>query len=165
MQTAALIAILASAASADIISTSGEIIGKSEFRQGAKGVVLDVTVRGLAPGKHGLHFHAIGSCDASGKFASAQAHMGHDRHPHGFLNPKGPHAGDLPSIIVGADGIGAGQFYTELVQISGKAAKGKMLLLDKDGSSLVIHENEDDQFTQPTGNSGARIACGIIKAQ
>jgi superoxide dismutase, Cu-Zn family len=155
----------AASASADILGLSGASIGRAIFTQGPHGVLIDLTVRGLAAGKHGLHFHAVGQCDAAAKFASAQHHMGLDAKPHGLLSPKGHHAGDLPNLVVGADGTGAGEFYSQDVQISGKTNKGKMLLLDSDGSSLILHEKADNGFDQPSGGAGGRVACGVIRAQ
>jgi superoxide dismutase, Cu-Zn family len=150
---------------ADILDLNGAVIGQASFKQGPQGVLIDVTTRGLTPGKHGLHFHAVGQCDAAGKFTSAQHHMGLDTKPHGLLNPKGHHAGDLQNLFVGADGVGVGEFYSSDVQISGKASKGKMLLLDNDGSTLIIHEKADNGFDQPSGGAGGRAACGVIRAQ
>jgi superoxide dismutase, Cu-Zn family len=148
---------------ADVIDLTGKSIGSVEFRQGPRGVLVDVTVSGLTPGPHGIHFHAAGQCDATAKFASAAHHMGHDRKPHGVLNPKDHHAGDLPNIIAHSDGSANAQFYTSDIRISGNTSKGQMLLLDADGSSLIIHEKADDGSTQPSGGAGGRIACGTIK--
>jgi Cu-Zn family superoxide dismutase len=155
----------AAAASADIVNQSGQTIGSAIFYQGPAGVLIDIAVRGLTPGKHGVHFHWVGVCEGSDKFASAQHHMGLKDGPHGFLQPKGPHAGDLPNIIIAADGTGAAQFYTDMVRIfaAGKKNRRSADLMDADGSSLIIHEKEDDDFTQPSGGAGGRIACGVIK--
>ncbi len=152
-------------AAADIVDAAGTRIGQALFRQGPRGVLMDLSVKGLPAGPHGIHFHAGGQCDAATKFASAMHHMGLEAKPHGYLNPKGHHAGDLPNIIVASDGSAQVQFYSEDVRISGKAGKGQMLLLDTDGSSLIIHEKADDGFTQPAGGAGGRMACGVIKAQ
>lgn len=148
---------------ADIVDLTGKSIGSAQFREGPHGVVVDVQVSGLAPGPHGVHFHAVGQCDAMAKFASAAHHMGIEAKPHGVLNPKDHHAGDLPNIIAHTDGNASAQFYTSDIRISGKASKGQMLLLDVDGSSLIIHEKADDGFTQPSGGAGGRVACGTIK--
>jgi superoxide dismutase, Cu-Zn family len=150
-------------AAADIIDLTGKSIGSAQFRQGPHGVLIDVQVSGITPGAHGAHFHATGQCDATTKFASAAHHMGLDAKPHGVLHPKDHHAGDLPNIIAHADGSAAAQFYTSDIRISGKASKGQMMLLDADGSSLIIHEKADDGFTQPSGGAGGRIACGTLK--
>jgi superoxide dismutase, Cu-Zn family len=148
---------------ADIIDLAGKSVGNARFRQGPHGVVIDLAVTGLAPGMHGVHLHATGQCDAGDKFASAAHHMGLNAKPHGFLHPKDHHAGDLPNLIVQADGTAAAQFYANDIRISGKVGKGEMLLLDADSSSLIIHDKADDHFTQPSGGAGGRIACGTIK--
>jgi superoxide dismutase, Cu-Zn family len=150
-------------ATADIVDLSGKSVGSAQLRQGARGVVIDLQVTGVAPGQHGVHFHAVGTCDAASKFASADHHMGLEAKPHGYLNTKDHHAGDLPNLTVHADGSGSAQFYSNDVRISGKTGKGQMMLLDADGSSLIIHEKADDGFTQPSGGAGGRISCGTIK--
>jgi superoxide dismutase, Cu-Zn family len=148
---------------ADILNTSNTLIGRAQFRQGPKGVLIDLSASMLSPGAHGVHLHAVGQCDATQKFASAAHHIGLNVKPHGFLNPKDHHAGDLPNLIVDANGNGSAQFYTHDIRISGKLRKGQMLLLDADGSSLIIHDKADDGFAQPSGGAGGRVACGSIK--
>jgi superoxide dismutase, Cu-Zn family len=148
---------------ADVIDLTGKSVGSVQFRQGPHSVVIDVQVSGLAPGVHGVHFHASGQCDATTKFTSAAHHLGLDTKPHGVLHPNEHHAGDLPNIVAHADGSAAAQFYTSDVRLSGKASKGQAMLLDIDGSSLIIHEKADDGFTQPSGGAGGRVACGTIK--
>jgi superoxide dismutase, Cu-Zn family len=148
---------------ADIIDLTGKPIGRAQFRQGPHGVLIDIEASDLVPGPHGVHFHATGQCDVGTKFATAAGHMGHDSKPHGLLNSKDHHAGDLPNIIAHDDGNASAQFYTSDVRISGKANKRQMMLLDADGSSLIIHEKADDGFSQPLGGAGSRVACGTIK--
>ena len=79
--------------------------------------------------------------------------------PHGFLHPEGPHAGNLPNLVVGSNGTANVELYTNLVTLS----EGNAALLDQDGTTLIIHENEDDHLTQPIGGAGGRVACGVIK--
>ncbi len=148
---------------ADIIDLAGKPVGRVRFVQGPHGVVIDLAVTGMTPGIHGVHLHATGQCDAAAKFGSAAHHMGLDAKPHGFLNPTDHHAGDLPNLIVQPDGSGSAQFYANDIRINGKVGKGQLLLLDTDGSSLIIHEKADDHFTQPSGGASGRVACGIIK--
>ena len=118
---------------------------------------------GLTPGTHGVHIHETGQCDPAGEtpFASAGGHLNPDGREHGLDNPNGPHAGDLPNIEVGSDGSGT----LEAVAARG-AADPLGLLLDGDGSALVVHANADDMMTdsgsEGPGNSGGRIACGIV---
>ncbi len=157
----------AAAATASIIGSNGAPMGSADFYQGPKGVLVSLSVSGLSPGWHGVHFHWTGQCDAAGKFASAQHHMGLNDGPHGYLQSKGPHAGDLPNIMIAADGTGAAEFYIDMVRVSGtgKPRKGIAVLMDADGSSIIIHEKQDDHFTQPSGGAAARMACGVLQSR
>ncbi len=120
------------------------------------GVMLKVSLTGVTPGWHGIHFHEKGLCEAEGKFASAGAHAAmkaddkHGLHSH----DHGPHAGDLPNIWVGADGTGKAEFFTPFIDRS--------KLVDADGTALVVHAAADDYKSQPAGNAGDRIACGVL---
>jgi Cu-Zn family superoxide dismutase len=105
------------------------------------GVRIRVEVQGLTPGEHGIHIHAVGRCDPP-DFLTAAGHFNPDGHRHGLLNPQGPHAGDLPNLIVRADG------RARYEAVSYRA--------------LVIHAQADDHLTDPAGNSGPRVACGVI---
>jgi Cu-Zn family superoxide dismutase len=170
MKTSVTIALLALAlplapafaqdtASATLIDNTGKKIGNAKLRQGPKGVLINVKVSGLTPGKHGLHLHSHGECDPTTGFKSAKGHVGKVTGAHGLMSPKGPEPGDLPNIFVGSDGAGEMETYTMLVSIG----KGDHNLLDTDGSTLIIHEKADDHITQPIGGAGPRVACGIIK--
>ena len=118
---------------------------------------LNVHVYGLTPGLHGIHIHAVGSC-VGPAFASAGSHYNPAARRHGLANPEGPHNGDLPNLVVNGEGIGHLSAKTELVTLAAGAATA----FDADGSAVVIHAAEDDQVTDPTGNSGGRVACGVI---
>ena len=142
-----------------IINNAGTEIGSVQLTQGTKGVVVTVQVKDLTPGYHGMHFHAIGDCSDREKFKSAAGHVDPFKKPHGFLNPKGPHEGNLPNLIVAKDGTAHVELYTELVSLS----EGPSNLLDSDGSALIIHVNKDDHTSQPIGGSGGRVACAEIK--
>lgn len=147
-------------AKADIINGDGKIIGRATFVQGTNGVIVSIEVKGLPPGLHGMHFHNVGDCsDRKDGFKKSGGHIAPTGKPHGYLNPDGPHEGNLPNLVVGEDGVAQVELYTQLVTVSGGAAA----LLDKNGSALIIHENPDDHMTQPIGGSGGRIACGVIK--
>lgn len=139
----------------------GQKIGDLMLKQATKGVLLRVTVSGLKPGIHGMHFHEKGVCNHTHKFLDAKGHISPENKPHGFLHPEGPHAGNLPNLIVSLAGTAEVELYTELVSIYG--SNNKPALLDQDGSTLIIHANEDDHITQPIGGSGDRIACSVIK--
>lgn len=148
-------------AKADIINNDGRSIGSATFVQGTNGVLITIRVTNLTPGRHGMHFHNVGDCsDSKDGFKKAGGHIAPTGKPHGYLNPDGPHEGNLPNLIVGEDGVAEVELYTQLVTVSGGAAA----LLDKNGSALIIHENPDDHMTQPIGGAAARIACGVIKS-
>ncbi|MEI9927176.1 MAG: superoxide dismutase family protein [Sphingomonas sp.] len=142
-------------AQADLRTADGADVGKAAVEEidGALRVIVDV--RGLPPGQHGAHVHMVGKCDAP-DFASAGGHWNPGAHQHGSMNPMGPHAGDLPNLVVGADGRG----HLEFTLTSGSFAG----LLDEDGAAIVIHAKPDDLKTDPSGNSGPRIACGVLGA-
>ena len=148
-----------SGAEAVLHNAKGAVVGRAYLKQGATGVLIHVKVSGLTPGAHGLHLHSHGECDASAGFKSAKGHVGKVDGGHGFLNPKGPEAGDIPNIFVGADGTGEMEAYATKVTL-GEASTG---LLDADGSTFIIHEMADDHTTQPIGGAGGRVACGIIE--
>jgi Cu-Zn family superoxide dismutase len=122
---------------------------------------VDVKVDGLSSGLHGIHIHAVGSCTGPA-FASAGGHYNPLGHQHGLENPNGPHAGDLPNLVVDSNGHGRLHAKTDRVTLS----PGIATLFDGDGSALIIHANPDDQVTDVgNGGSGARIACGVIVAR
>ena len=158
--TSALWADTGDKAMSTIINRAGETIGEATYEQGPSGVVVNIKVSGLMPGRHGMHFHAVGKCDGGELFKTAAGHIDPDKKPHGFLNSEGPHEGNLPNLIVAADGTAEVELYTSLVSISG----GSAALLDGDGSTLIIHENPDDHNTQPIGGAGGRVACGLVEA-
>jgi Cu-Zn family superoxide dismutase len=143
----------------EIFNRNKEKIGQARLAETPKGVMIQLKVSNLTPGIHGYHIHETGKCEAP-DFKSAGEHFNPVTKEHGFENPKGYHAGDLPNINVDEDGIISMTTITKHVTVQ----KGKAnSLLDKDGSSLVIHEKADDYKTNPSGDSGARIACGVIK--
>ena len=144
-------------ATAQIEDAEGNVVGSAAFTEGAGGIVVSVEARGLAPGEHGIHLHETGACDPPA-FESAGGHVNPAEAQHGLSNPQGPHAGDLPGISVADDGTAAYEATTDRVTLSG----GDAALLDADGSAIVIHADADDQATDPTGNSGDRVACGIV---
>jgi superoxide dismutase, Cu-Zn family len=144
----------------DILNNKGQVIGNASYKQGTEGVVIRVKVKGLKAGVHGMHFHEVGDCSDYDNFERSGGHVSSHEKAHGFFNPDGPHEANLPNLIVARNGTAFVEIYTDLVSLSGQNWKPQ--LLDEDGTALIIHENEDDHYTQPTGNSGKRIACGII---
>jgi Cu-Zn family superoxide dismutase len=142
-----------------IINVKGNKIGTAVLSPDAEGVKIHLEATKLPPGMHGFHIHEFGLCDKP-DFVTAGMHLNPFNKQHGFENPQGYHAGDLPNIQVGADGKVNVDLLTKAVTLE----KGKPNSLLKDqGVSLIIHEKSDDYMTDPTGNSGARIACGAIK--
>jgi superoxide dismutase, Cu-Zn family len=137
----------------------GNSVGMATFTEEANGPVhIKVDVRGLKPGLHGIHIHNKGKCIGP-SFTSAGEHYNPLSKEHGLKNPKGPHAGDLPNLEVGKDGTGHMSVTTDRVTLS----PGPNTLFTANGTSLVIHADPDDQMTNPAGNSGARIVCGVIE--
>ncbi len=138
-------------ASAKIYDASGAFVGIAIFHQlNDGGVRIHVAVRGLSAGQHGMHIHAIGAC--SPDFGASGSHF----NPTGANHPH--HAGDLGNITANRAGIAVISLYTQNVTLSA----GLLSLNDADGSALIIHEGPDDLHTHPTGNSGGRVACGVI---
>ena len=136
-------------------NADGADVGRASATEVAGGLRVTIDVHGLPPGTHGAHVHTVGRCDAP-DFASAGGHWNPTGMKHGSMNPAGPHEGDLPNLVIGTDGRGAVG-----VILPGATMAG---LLDADGSSLVVHAGRDDLMTDPSGNSGARIACGVFAA-
>ena len=142
---------------ADLTDTRGRVVGHAVFLQQRRGVRILVDVTGMSPGTKAVHIHAVGRCDPS-SFESAGAHFNPTKAEHGSANPRGPHAGDLPNLVV--DATGRGHLETTDPHVS--LEKGPTSLFDADGSALVVHEGPDDMHTDPEGKSGARIVCGVI---
>lgn len=145
-------------ATADLRNAAGDRAGRVRVWEDADGVRILARVRDLPPGQHGIHLHAVGKCDPP-DFATAGGHFNPAGKQHGLKNPAGSHAGDLPNLEVAADGRGGLNYVTRLVTLG----SGPTSLFGPDGSALVIHASPDDEVTDPSGNSGGRIACGIIR--
>jgi superoxide dismutase, Cu-Zn family len=138
-----------------LVNSAGQTIGSVRAWQTAGGVSFRVTASGLPHGLHGIHVHAVGRCDPP-DFASAGPHWNPAGNKHGLNNPAGPHAGDLPNVEVAANGV-----LGATVTLPGASMAS---LLDADGAALVVHATADDNMTDPSGNSGARIACAVVQA-
>lgn len=145
-------------ASGTLTTATGEPAGTATITVPAGGnPILRITASGLPAGVHGVHIHTTGKCEGPA-FASAGGHLNPAGHQHGKGNPAGSHLGDLPNLTV--DGHGNG----ELVQVmSVDTATLRAQLLDADGAAVVVHADADDYHTDPSGNSGARIACAVLK--
>jgi len=144
-------------ATADLKDAKGAVVGAATFTQESGGVHLVAKVKDLPPGQHGIHVHAVGKCDAP-DFMTAGGHFNPTSHQHGLNNPQGPHAGDMVNLTVASDGTGAVDYVLKDVTLGSGAGS----LFGSDGTALVIHADMDDEMTDPSGNSGARIACGVI---
>ena len=140
-------------------SAAGASHGTLRLERTAAGVRVAGRLTGLPPGAHGIHFHQVGRCDRP-DFTTAGAHLNPTGALHGLDNPLGPHAGDLPNLTVNAAGETAVDVTTPRVTLDATAPRG---LFAGDGAALVIHANADDQRSDPSGNSGARIACGVVE--
>lgn len=136
-----------------LIGVSGQAIGTVRLWQTTGAVSLRVEGNGLTVGRKGIHVHAIGRCD-SPAFTSAGPHWNPAARKHGLANPAGPHGGDLPNVPVAANGT-----LRETLVIPGASLAA---LADADGSALVLHASQDDNVTDPSGNSGDRIACAVL---
>ena len=145
-------------ASGTFRNAAGERVGLATLTDSAGTVRLGVSASQLSPGPHGLHFHAQGTCTPP-DFSSAGSHFNPDGRKHGRLNPEGPHLGDLPNLIAGSDGS-ADTSFTVARDLAGPGARS---LLQPGGIALVIHAEADDERTDPSGNSGDRVACAVIE--
>lgn len=141
-----------------LADAGGRNVASAELDAESGGVRVRLATTAMAPGTYGAHVHMIGRCDAP-DFASAGAHWNPTGAQHGRDNPAGAHLGDLPNLLVGTDGRGS----VELLVAGANLGSGPRGMLDADGSALVIHAAADDYRTDPSGNSGARIACGLVR--
>ncbi len=140
-------------ATAEMRDPAGRLLARAEA-DGQDALRVRVEAEGLAPGTYAVHVHQTGRCDPPG-FETAGPHWNPTGRQHGSQNPLGPHHGDLPNLSVGANGSGSFEFVvpgTSLAQA-----------MDHDGAAIVVHAGPDDYRTDPSGNSGARIACGVLR--
>ena len=144
----------ASSATVPMRNAAGRELGTLTLSESGGGIAISGRIAGLTPGEHGIHIHMVGQCQAP--FESAGAHWNPTNRQHGSQNPQGPHLGDMPNITVGADSSANVQVTT-----SGGTLRGANALLDTDGAAVVVHARADDLRTDPSGNSGDRVACGV----
>ncbi len=139
-------------------NAQGKSVGTATLSPDAAGVKIKLDVHGLSPGDHAIHVHAVASCDAP-DFKSAGGHFNPENKKHGHDNPEGAHAGDLPNFTVDAKGGSKGTIMATGVTLD----EGPHSVFTGGGTALVIHDKADDEKTDPAGNAGDRIACGLIK--
>lgn len=144
------------ALSAALTNNMGATAGAVQVEKAQKGLIFTVEVTGLSPGWHAAHIHGVADCsDHAAHFQKAGGHASREGEEHGYKAAAGPHSGDLPNIWVHADGTGRAQLYVERITMAE--------LNDADGSAFMLHGKADDHQTQPAGDSGDRIACGVIR--
>jgi superoxide dismutase, Cu-Zn family len=141
----------------DLKGRDGRDLGKAKFIESSAGILIRLHLKGLPPGPHGLHVHETGKCE--GNFDSAGGIVNPLGNKHGFLNEDGPMAGDLPNILIPASGELELDVLGPFLTLSKESEDS---LLDADGAALIISERADDYMTDPNGNAGARIGCGVV---
>ena len=155
---AAILPSQAQTAKAALQTADGKDAGSVTLTQTPSGVLLALTVKGLPPGEHAFHVHEVGKCEAP--FTSAGGHFNPDKKKHGLMVAEGAHAGDMPNLHIPASGELAVEVHNAAITLE----KGKPnSLFDADGSAVIIHAGKDDYKSDPTGEAGGRIACGVVQ--
>ncbi|MFY9785241.1 MAG: superoxide dismutase family protein [Pseudolabrys sp.] len=150
--------VAAQSAKALLKSGEGKDVGSAELTQTPAGVVIRLAVKGLPAGEHAFHVHGVGKCEPP--FTSAGGHFNPSGKKHGMMAAEGYHAGDMPNLHIPT----SGEIVVEVLNAAITLEKGKPnSLFGPDGTALIIHAGKDDYKTDPTGEAGGRIACGIIQ--
>lgn len=148
---------VAPGAKATLKDAQGKTLGEATLRESPAGVLVKLDLQGVPPGTHAFHVHTVGKCDAP-DFMTAGGHFNPTTMKHGLLAAGGPHAGDMPNLYVPADG----KLSVEVLDQNVTLAAGPKSLFDADGSALMLHATADDYTSDPAGNAGARLACGVV---
>ncbi len=144
---------------ARLASREGKALGTAEFSAINHGILIVLDLHDLPPGPHGVHLHVSGNCDAKSGFTRAGPILSLTQgKSHGYLAQGGPLTGDLPNQFAGADG----RLHASMLTTQFTLGNGKKSIFDRDGVALVLDQRADDYHTQPLGNAGARIACGVV---
>ena len=142
---------------AQLSRANGVPVGTAQLVSDGETLSLAVAATGLEPGEHGFHLHTTGSCEAP-DFSSAGGHLNPLGREHGSLNPEGKHVGDMPNLVVGASRSASVE-----VDIGPDTAAYRDYMFDADGTAVVIHAGPDDYRTDPAGDAGSRVACGVLR--
>jgi superoxide dismutase, Cu-Zn family len=146
-------------AMANLKTAGGEAAGTISFAATSHGVLIQYDLKGLTPGAHAIHLHTSGNCDPKVAFTSAGPDLSFDATKmHGYFAKHGPHAGDLPNEFAAADGT----LKASVIWNGFSLGNGKKSIFDRDGASIIVNARGDDYTSQPAGNSGDRVACGVI---
>ncbi len=144
---------------AKLAGTDGTAMGTATFTATSHGVLIQFDLKGLSPGVHAIHVHTAGNCDPKVAFTSAGPHFSPEPNKmHGYLAAHGTHAGDLPNQFAASDGT----LHASVISNAFSLGNGKKSIFDRDGASIIVHAKGDDYISQPAGNAGDRVACGVI---
>jgi Cu-Zn family superoxide dismutase len=153
---------------ATIIGRDGNTLGSVNLRDTPQGVIMRISIKGLQPGERAIHIHENGECDPATGFESAGGHFNPKGAEHGYLNPKGPHAGDLPNQWVSDDGVLEATVLAPMVMlVNGENedpdAERSAIASSTIQTAIIVHEHADDYASDPSGEAGGRLACGVIE--
>jgi len=150
--------VTAQSAKATLKDKDSKDVGSATLTQTPSGVLITLSVKGLPAGEHAFHVHGIGKCEPP--FMSAGGHFNPDKKKHGMMAPDGPHAGDMPNLHIPTNG----ELAVDVLNAAVTLEKGKAnSLFGPEGTALIIHAGKDDYKTDPTGEAGGRIACGLVE--